>query len=72
MKVGQAEAARIAAAYGVTCAAGVAVTACPSGAVAMPTGGLSWKEMNAGRARNMMRQRKFERAALRAAVKERK
>jgi hypothetical protein len=71
MKIGKVEAARLAAAYGVTCAAGVAVTACPAGGTVTPVGGMSCKEMTALRGRNMLRQRKFERAALRAAAKER-
>jgi len=72
MKVGKAEAARIAAAYGVTCAPGVSVTACPRGGTVAPVDGLSWKDMNVSRIKILMRQRRFERAALRAAVKERK
>ena len=70
MKVGKAEAARIAAAYGVTCAVGVAVTACPAGGTVMPMDGMSWKERNLASFRARVRQSMFERAARRPAVKE--
>ena len=72
MKVGKVEAARIAAAYGVTCAPGVAVTACPAGATVTQMAGMSWKEMTVASHRARMRRNRFERAARRAAVKEKK
>ena len=72
MKLGKAEAARIAAAYGVTCAAGVAVTACPAGATVTQIDGISWKEMTVASHRARMRRNRFERAARRATVEEKK
>jgi len=72
MKVGKAEAARIAASYGVTCEAAVAVVACPAGATVTQMAGMSWKEMTVASHRARMRRNRFERAARRAAVKEKK
>jgi len=72
MKLGKAEAARIAAAYGVTCASGVAVVACPAGATVTQIDGMAWKEMTVASHRARMRRNRFERAARRATVEEKK
>jgi len=69
MKLGKAEAARIAASYGVTCAAGVVVTLCPPGATVTQMDGMSWKDMTVASHRARMRRNRFERAARRAVVK---